>query len=226
MAKAPKKAAFNVEVLKGIAMLTATAGNGWVNQTDGKPLLEAGLITVDTKVANPANADERAAKVSDAGIAWLNANVPAPGATAAATSNATNFPIITNAVPPPSKRGSGLRSGGAPKKYPFDQLEVGQSFPVYVSAETPDPMKSLGSAISAANMRYAVDTGETKQAKRAVKGPDGKAQKDAAGKLVKEMTNVPVYKFTRKFQIRGIEKGVKYGEWECPANGALITRTI
>jgi len=220
MAKKPNKA-FDVEVLKAVALACSAGGNGWVTQANGKPLLDAGLIVVDTNTPNPANANERAAKVTEAGIAWLNANVPAPGATAPAQSA---FPIITNAVLPPSKRGSGLRSAGAPKKYPFDQLEIGGSFFVPVSAEVPEPMKSLGSAVSAANMRYAEDTGTTKKAKRAVKDSNGDVQKDAAGKLVKAEVDVPVYKYSRKFAIRGVEKGTKYGEWVAPADGALIAR--
>lgn len=223
MAKKPAAKAFDVEVLKAVATATAAGNNGWVSQASGKPLLDAGLIVVDTNVPNPANANERAAKVTEAGIAWLNANVPAPGAVNPAPAQSA-FAIITNAVLPPSKRGSGLRSAGAPKKYPFDQLEIGGSFFVPVSAEVPEPMKSLGSAVSAANMRFAEDTGTTKKAMRAVKGADGKAKKDAEGKLVKEETDVPVYKYSRKFAIRGVEKGSKYGEWVAPADGALIAR--
>lgn len=223
MAKKPKAGTFDVEALKGIATATAGGGNGWVSSAIGKPLLDAGLIQVNTQLTNPANAAEVAAKVTDAGIAWLNANAGQP-AQNANPAPATQFPILTNVVPPPSRRGAGLRSSGAPKKYPFDQLEVGQSFFVPVSTETPDPLKSLGSAISAANMRYAEETGQTKKAKRAVKGPDGKAAKGADGKIMKELVDVPVYKFNRKFQIRGVEKDKKYGDWVAPETGAVITR--
>lgn len=220
MAAKKKATAFNVEVLTAVATATAAGSNGWVNQADGKPLLDAGLILVDTQTPNPANDQERAAKATDAGVKWLEAN----NKPAAAPAAPSVFGIIANAVPPPSKRGSGLRNGGAPKKYPFDQLELNQSFFVPVSAELPDPLKTLGSTISAANNRYAEPTGETKKAKRAVKGPDGKATKGTDGKIMKEFTDVPVYKYSRKFQIRGVEKGKVYGGWTAPESGALITR--
>lgn len=219
MAKASKKKAdFDVEVLKGIASGTVK----FVGAAEGKPLLDAGLIVVDNSAADPNDANKRAVAVSEAGVAWLNANVSksvdAPAKSA--------FAIITGAVPPPSKRGAGLRgsrNNGTPK-YPFNDLPLGGSFFVPVSEDTPEPLKSLGSAISAANMRYAEDTGTTKQAMRAAKGPDGKARKTADGKLVKEEVAVPVYKFTRKFQIRGVEKGKVYGNWTADSDGALITR--
>lgn len=200
-----------------IAALQNIQATGTVTPEVGKPLVQQGLIEVNAEDVAAALSVARARLTQKA----LDA-LPKPASADAPVGSA--FGIITNAAPPPSKRGSGLRSHGAPKKYPFDALELNQSFFVSVSEDTPDPLKSLGSAISAANMRYAEDTGEKKQAKRAAKGPDGKARKDAAGKIVKELTEVPVYKFNRKFQIRGVVKDTMYGDWKAPADGALITR--
>ncbi len=138
---------------------------------------------------------------------------------------ASPFAIMSGVVLPESKRG-GRGGGGAPKKYPFDQLEVGQTFFVPVTDAVSDPVKKLGSTVSSANMRYAVETGETKQVERTVRGPGNKAVKDGNGNNVRETKTVPVYKQTRKFSIRPVVAGEKYGEWTAPANGAVIGRVM
>ena len=103
-------------------------------------------------------------------------------------------------------------------------MEVGHTFFVSADAKHPDPVKSLGSTISSANMRYAVETGETKTVERTVRGPGNKAVKNEDGTNKRETKTVPVYKQTRKFTIRPVEGGKQYGNWTAPANGALIGR--
>jgi hypothetical protein len=110
--------------------------------------------------------------------------------------------------------------------YPFDSLEVGQSFFVPVSEKHPDPVKTLGSTVSSANMRYAEETGEHKTVNRAKRGEDRKALLDASGNKIMEQVSIPVYKHTRKFSIRGVEAGKSYGSWIAPATGALIARVV
>ncbi len=175
------------------------------------PLIEVGAVDMASGQA--------LVRISEAGTAYLAAaTAPAP---AASNGGAENFTIITNAVLPPSKRGN--TGGGAPVKYPFDKLEVGASFFVPVSEKLPDPVKTLGSTVSSANMRYASETGETKEVTRAKR--DGrKAALDSNGQKIMETKQVPVYKFARKFSIRGVEAGQAYGGWTAPAKGALIAR--
>jgi hypothetical protein len=132
--------------------------------------------------------------------------------------------VISGAVLPASKRGSGL-GGGAPVKYPFDKLEVGGSFFVPISEKLPNPVKTLGSTVSSANMRYAKETGETKEVERAKRGVKNKLVLDANGNKIIEKKIVPVYSFERKFEIRGVEAGKVCGSWTAPATGALIQRT-
>ena len=95
-----------------------------------------------------------------------------------------------------------------------------------VSDKHKDPVKTLGSTVSSANMRFAEPTGETKQVNRTKRGPGNKAVKDQNGENVRETKTVDVYKPTRKFNIRPVEAGVSYGQWVAPANGALIARTM
>jgi hypothetical protein len=175
-------------------------------------LIDVGAVDISSGMAP--------VRINEAGSAYL-ASAAAPVAQAA-SNGADNFAIITNAVLPPSKRGN--TGGGAPVKYPFDKLEIGASFFVAVSEKLPDPVKTLGSTVSSANMRYAHETGETKEVTRAKR--DGrKAALDSNGQKIMETKQVPVYKFDRKFSIRGVEAGKTYGGWTAPANGALIART-
>lgn len=223
MAKKPKptedKSNVNVEILKAIAASTDTF---YISKDDGLPLLNANLIEVNGEMLD-ANGNA-AARLTEAGQALLDksASNAAPGVTTDAP-KASAYGIITNAVLPASKRGG--KGGGAPTQYPFADLPVDGSFFVPVSEKHPDPVKTLGSTVSSANMRFAVDTGEKKTVKRAKR--DGrKALRDAAGNKIVESVEVPVYKFERKFSIRGVEKGKQYGEWVAPEDGALIARIL
>ena len=58
-----------------------------------------------------------------------------------------------------------------------------------------------------------------------MRGKDRKAAVDAEGNKEMETVELPVYNFTRKFEIRGIEKGKVYGSWTATDDGALIART-
>lgn len=217
MAKKPAAPKFDVAVLADIQ------ARGAVTKDNALPLLNANppLIAVDTDSIN--GDGEAKATLTDAGTKYLADNQPKAASSASNGAAAVSpYAIITNAVLPPSKRGN--KGGGAPTQYPFDALEIGQTFFVPVSEKHPDPVKTLGSTVSSANMRYAEDTGEKREVNRAKRGEGNKAVKDAAGNKVMEKVTVPVYKYTRKFSIRGVVKGETYGQWVAPENGALIAR--
>lgn len=210
----------SIALLQNIATATAENRLVYLNQAEGEPLLKKALIEINTAVVDPNDATRVASRITQAGLDYLkNAT-----ATSAKVENMEQpaFSIITNAVLPPSKRGS--KGGGAPTIYPFDKMEIGQSFFVGKSEKHPDPVKTLGSTVSSANMRFAEETGETKQVERTKRGSDHKAVVDANGNKVKETVTVPVYKFTRKFALRSVKAGEKYGDWVAPADGALIAR--
>jgi hypothetical protein len=221
MAKGPKKNAPDPK----LAVLTAIANdpNGfqYVSQAEGGPLVADGLIEVNTTMLDPSDNTKAAARLTDAGRAYVGANGSAPAASEPVV-EASPYAILTNAVPPISKRGN--KGGGAKTQYPFDKMEVGNSFFVPVSDKHTDPAKTLASTVSAANNRYSEDTGEKKTVTRAKRGPKNKAIRDAAGEKVKETVDVAVKKQTRKFILRKIEAGKKYGDWVAPADGALISR--
>lgn len=219
MAKKPKATNVNVDFLR--SFMTAPSGVVYVSQAEAIPFMppnaDPALIEVNTAMLDPNDPTKAAARLSEAGRAMVNGS-----AAPAATAEAPKFDIITNAVLPPSKRGN--RGGGAKVIYPFDKLEIGQTFFVPVSVKHPDPVKTLGSTVSAQNMKYSVETGETKTVERTKRGAGNKAVLDAAGNKVRETVTVPVHKLTRKFSIRPVKSGEKYGEWTAPADGALIAR--
>lgn len=211
MAKKDKKSEVNTDLLLAIA----TGNLTHISRNDGLPLVEAGLIEVNTDILD--DDGNAAVRLTDKGKAMIN------GSESVSTENAgAKYAVISDAVLPATKRKGG--GGGAPVVYPFDSLEIGQSFFVPVSEKHPDPVKTLGSTVSSANMRYAEETGETKTVTRTKRGPKNRAVLDANGEKVKETVDVPVYKYTRRFSIRPVEAGKTYGNWVAPADGALIAR--
>ena len=94
---------------------------------------------------------------------------------------------IENDIPMPS--GSARGRGG--NLYPFDDLEVGQSFFVANSEDKPNAAKSLASTVSSATARYAVPS------------------EDGATKTNKKGKTVPVMVETRKFVVRSVEGGAR-----------------
>lgn len=216
--KAKTESVINRALLAMIAAASAANNIYYVTQADGVPLLQAGLIEVDETNLQDGKA---ASRITVAGVNYLNGGDTMNTATQSA---ASPYGVIKGAQLPPSKRGFGLRGGGAPKLYPFETMEVGDSFFVEVSAKHPNPVKTLGSTVSSANLRYAETVGE-KEVVRNKRGKKNKLVLDAAGQPIPETVKVPVHKYTRRFSIRPVEAGKQYGEWTAPAAGALIART-
>lgn len=208
----------------GTALLQAIAAGTVerVSKDQATPFMPPNPQLIEVNTADLDEQGRAAVRLSAAGVAHLE--LVAKG-TVQVTSEpvASPYAIITNAVLPPSRRGEGLR-GGAPKVYPFDDLAVGQTFFVPISVKHPDPVKTLGSTVSSANMRYATETGATKQVNRAKRGSDKKALLDEKGEKIMELVTVPVYEYSRKFALRAVVKGTAYGDWVAPDTGALIAR--
>ena len=200
---AGKKTAATVAVI-GLAEIVAAGANGmFVPESVYAPLVEAGLVEI-----NPGMTDDNgyvATRATQKGIESLDsAATVADNATSEATSETaatgktekvkTMFKI-EDSIPVPTISGRG-RGGNV---YPFDQLEVGQSFFVPNSEDKPNAVKSLASTVSSATARYAV------------------ASEDGATKTNKKGEVVPVMVETRKFVVRSVEEnGVK---------GARVWRT-
>ena len=203
-----------------IAALKAIDSTGRATKEVGEPLLKQGLIEVNT---NDVVEGLAAARLTDTGKAAIMDKVASTST--ASTEVASSFAIITDAILPASKRGNRLGSG-APAKYPFATMELGNSFFVPGTDKMPNPLKTLGSTVAVQNHRYSEPTGEVKKVERTKRGPKNRAVLDANGNKVREVVDKNLRKPVRKFSIRGVEKGVAYGNWTAPVDGALIARVL
>ena len=167
------------------------------------PLVEAGLVEINPAMVNEAG--EIATRATQACIESLGSGaIVVDNATSEAnseiaetgkTEKVKSMFKIEDSIPVPtiSGRGRGV------KVYPFDQLEVGQSFFVANDESKPNAAKSLASTVCSATARYAVPA------------EDGSTKTNKKGEVV------PVMVETRKFVVRSVEEdGVK---------GARVWRT-
>ncbi len=122
----------------------------------------------------PAAAPVAAAPVAAAPVA-ATVVVPAPAAPAA-----SSFALIGGVPIPAAKR------FGKSSTYPFDSMEVGQSFFVAATQDRPNPAKSMASTVNSAKARYAVEDGV-----------------DAEGNTK--------YRNTREFVLRRVQDGTPFG---------------
>lgn len=172
------------------ATLDANIGFIYTSSAVHGPFVEAGLVEVNPSISNEAG--EFATRATEKGVLQVN-TVSNTESNAVAAVPAKNSFVLESNIPVPSISGRG-RTGTT---YPFDAMEVGNSFFVANSEDKPNAAKSLASTVSSATARYAVETGETK--------------------LNKAGETVLVVRETRKFIVRSVEEnGVK---------GARIWRT-
>lgn len=216
----PTAPALNMMLLSAIGNANAAGQFIYVSKDEGTPFLQHNppLIDVNPQMADPNDATKIAAAITEAGKAML----AAPQAASTAAPVASPFAIIDGAVLPEAKKRFG--GGGAPTVYPFETMQIGQSFFVPVSEKHPDPLKTLGSTVSSINHKYSTETGETRTKKVAKRGDDKKPVLDVAGNKVMVDTVVKLRKPERKFTIRAVEAGKTYGAFTAPANGVLIAR--
>lgn len=207
----------NIERLKQIVENDKTGVLSYISAADGKPLVDAGLIEVNTAINNPADASEVACRATDAGKAK-----------AAAGEGGSKYQIMTNVALPPARKRGNTSGSGAPTKYPFADLPVGGTFFSANSEHSKgDAVKALGSTVSAQNDKYSEPTGETRTITRAVRDKQTKkAIVNADGSKQMETVELPVKKYNRKFTIRPVAKGQKLGDWTAPEDGALVGRIM
>lgn len=189
-----KRTPINARGAELMAMIASAGETGlMLTQAEGLDLINSGFAVVDTSVTD---GDTAKVTLTEAGEASLSGS----GNTATAYEIEDNVELPTTKV----RRG---RTGG----YPFENLEVGQSFHVAAKAgETIEAVAArLQSSVSGARTRFASDTGEmeTVTQKTYAKGEDGKFLKDAEGKRViastAEVERAKVT-FTRDFKVRAV----------------------
>lgn len=220
------------ELLSQIVAATKAGAFVYTSKLAYQPLLAnvPALVEVNDAMPDPSDATKFATRATADGVAFAEtpepASAPANGAAVAAVSN---YPILKNVVLPEAKKRGNISGGqGAPTKYPFAQLEVGDTFfSPNSDHKNKDAHKSLGSTVSAQNDKYSEPTGEMKSVTRAVRDPETKKAKlGPDGKKITETVQLPVKKYARKFTIRQVTGGKNYGEWTAPSDGALIARIL
>ena len=117
----------------------------------------------------------------------------------AVASVASGYVIEDIAVEVVSKRRGGGRAGVS---YPFDTLQVGQSFVVPATEKKPNPVKSMASSITAANARYATP----------LTNEDGSPKmKTITVPRTGEKRDVQATQLVRKFTVVACEGGARVG---------------
>lgn len=160
--------------LKDIVNATLEGGFLYTSKYVYKTLIEKGLVEINEAIKNEAG--EIATRATQKGIKSMELN--------------SKDVVLENDVKIPTVSGRGRSQFG----YPFDKMELGQSFFVANTESKPNAAKSLTSATSAATKRFSVPS------------PDG------ATKTNKKGETVPVMIETRKFIVRSVEEnGVKGG---------------
>lgn len=159
------------------------------------PLVEAGFVEVNPALTTEAG--ELAARATQKGIEEMNAPESNTVVSANVEVVVAGFKLEAG-IPVPD----GAKPGRKSSVYPFDLMEVGQSFFVPNSEDKPDAAKSMVSTCATATGRYAVGTGEFKTVKVKIK--------DEAGSVVGEREESrEIMRDTRKFVCRPfVENGV------------------
>lgn len=162
------------------------------------PLVASGMVEIAGDVTDATG--NVATRATQAGIDHVNgASIVKP----------TTAYVIEDAIPIPSVKGRGRTSSG----YPFDQLQIGQSFFVPNTEKRPDAAKSLATTVSAATAKYAIKTDqvETVQVKVYARGEDGKTIVENGHRIIESTIAEDRYvmRETRKFQLRSVDGGAR-----------------
>lgn len=223
------------------------SGMAYIDPAQASVLAAQGLIVVNTtlldeagNIASRANfpaaaaylasLDAADAPASDAATAWSQQSTPQPGASAAtspAPALVNGFAIDDDVVAPKVKRDM---SNSVPK-YPFDALQVGQSFHVPMTAELPDPKRTLATTVSVTNLKHSYplkdETGavimEDQSYNETQRDPKtGEPLKDSAGEIIiKRIEKTgPQLGYHKKFRVFRVDKTDKRGE------GARVLRIV
>jgi hypothetical protein len=179
-------------------------------------LIEINRGITDPQTGNPAVralfpvADEYLANIG-ANEAMSKSESPVAAVAGATAVEAPRFELDDNVPIPAIKRGGSLTPRVSP--YPFDTMNVGQSFHIAATEDVPNPSKKYASTVSSANARYSF---EVKDAAGAVVY-ENKVSKDENGNPV--TTSVPKLDYTKKFVIRSVDASDARGA------GARVFRT-
>ena len=214
----------NKDLLTSIANATAASTILYISASDdAKALVQAGYIEVNKDMVDPEDNTKVAARVTDAGVQYLNSQGQNPNE---GKKPMSNYEVQSGGFEAPkAKRGGG--GAGAPSKYPFATMEVGAFFFVgNGDVAKGDAYKTLGSVTASANDRFSEETGVMKTVKRAQRDPNDKkkALKGPDGKNIMETVEVAEKRQLKKFKVSRVEGGKQYGSFTAPSDGAVVSR--
>ena len=153
-----------------------------------EPLIATGLVEINPAIVT--DAGEIATRATQAGIDLVNKDLDeAEAAPAAPAAPYVKRSFLIEDVPLSLKKAR----TGRETIYPFDALNIGQSFFVANTPEHPDVAKSLASTVSSANQRFSVPA------------TDGSTRVNKKGETVPAMVK------TRTFGIEKVEGGARVG---------------
>lgn len=231
VAPVPPASKVNLASLAAINLATLSGNPNYlfVDPFDFMPMLELGLVVVNTEFSNPENPIQKGTQITDAGRTFLAdhtgpggvasfqtlPSAPAPAAPASGPGKAPGLTIADkfklaalNEAPgelPSPKRGGGGKEAAAT---PLDGLELGKAFDFPVSAEMPNPSKELAPIVSGANRKYTRGTGtfETKIETVTLVDGAGNVLKNADGSPVTrdEPRQVEIKIHDRRFEMRSL----------------------
>jgi hypothetical protein len=138
-----------------LAMIVASMANEaapfhMASEAEIAGLAKEGLVETNPEIRD---GDKLAVRVTEKGLTLNTENQGAGGAgnTGGTPAVSTSTFAIDDAIPVPAASNRGGRGGNV---YPFDTLNVGQSFHVPASEKKPNPAKSLASTVSSATKRF------------------------------------------------------------------------
>lgn len=183
----------------------------YVTAAEGQNLLAAGLIAIDATRTAMGNPTAVFASITEAGMNYLLSN-PAPVAPVVAPKVA--FAVQKSIpLPEPKVKKEKKEKGERVILYPFDSMEIFDSFHVPVTAENPEPWKNVSSQVNVANKKYRTpllpEEMITVEKKTAIKDAEGNFVLGEDGKRTYAVTQVTEKKMvpTRKFALRQVGAG-------------------
>jgi len=167
--------------------------------------------------------DKTACRATAEGITFFNANKPADAAkvkeevTTMLANGVSTFNLyeIDNDVPMPAVGKRGGFGRGRAVQYPYEQLNVGDSFHIAATEKCPEPHKSRASLISLWNNKHAVMDGAEKLVKVSEYQVDEKGKRVRLnGHFVKtgeKMVTRKEKSYSKKFAIVAVDASDKRG---------------
>jgi hypothetical protein len=193
--KATHAATGPTELQKSVILASQAQGFTYISRDNANALLADGYVQINDSMVD--GAGNVAVRPTDKLTALVGSVIAEAGVVAAITTAASveskpvtnsimKYSIEDNVALPAVKR-IGLKES----IYPFNDMNVGQSFFIPATAEHPEPARTLASTVASATRR------------NAVVDPEGKTRINKKGNVV------PVLVPTKVFTIRAVEGGAR-----------------